>query len=232
MHAAHPIIAIWDDHESTNNPRQGGAQNHQPDTEGEWRERRDAPLQAYFEWMPVRESEPGNSRVKLWRHFAFGDLASLTTLETRHTGRSLQIEYSGHLEAIDSSADRNRFLQDILGDSSRTMLSSDMESFLSNRLETSLLESQTWRLTGNQIQIARTHVPDVASRLEQEAGRRFGSLPGSHRLFSRLGRLDLPLYLDTWDGYPAARERFYKQCREAGVRDDRIDRRQSCILGQ
>ena len=50
MHAAHPLICTWDDHESTNNPWLGGAQNHQPDTEGEWRARRNASLQAYFEW--------------------------------------------------------------------------------------------------------------------------------------------------------------------------------------
>ena len=219
MHAAHPMISTWDDHESTNNPWLGGAQNHQPETEGDWRARRNAALQAYFEWMPVREPEPGSSRAELWRHFSFGNLASLTTLETRHTGRSLQIDYSDHIEAIDGDANRDRFLQDILGDSSRTMLSSDMEAFLSSSLETSLRESKTWRLIGNQIPIARTHVPDVANRLEQEAGLRNDSLPDSHRLFSQLGQLNLPLYLDTWDGYPAAREQFYQQCSAAGASD-------------
>ncbi|HCI88075.1 MAG TPA: alkaline phosphatase [Gammaproteobacteria bacterium] len=219
MHAAHPLISTWDDHESTNNPWLGGAQNHQPDTEGDWRTRRDASLQAYFEWMPVRDPEPGLSRAELWRHFSFGDLASLTTLETRHTGRSEQIDYGDHLEAIDNEADRDRFLQDILGDSSRSLLSADMETFLANSLTRSLSESQPWRLIGNQIPVARTHVPDVANRLEQEAGRRYDSLPDSHRLFSRLGQLDLPLYLDTWDGYPAARERFYQRCSAAGASD-------------
>ena len=219
MHAAHPLISTWDDHESTNNPWLGGAQNHQPDTEGDWRTRRDASLQAYFEWMPVRDPEPGLSRAELWRHFSFGDLASLTTRETRHTGRSEQIDYGDHLEAIDNEADRDRFLQDILGDSSRSLLSADMETFLANSLTRSLSESQPWRLIGNQIPVARTHVPDVANRLEQEAGRRYDSLPDSHRLFSRLGQLDLPLYLDTWDGYPAARERFYQRCSAAGASD-------------
>ena len=33
MHAAHPFIASWDDHESANNPWIGGAANHQPETE-------------------------------------------------------------------------------------------------------------------------------------------------------------------------------------------------------
>ena len=52
-----------------------------------------------------------------------------------------------------------------------------------------------------------------------EVGQRNSPQPDSHRLFAQLGQLNLPLYLDTWDGYPAARERFYKQCRAAGASD-------------
>ena len=57
MHAAHTLLACWDDHESANNPWQGGAQNHQPESEGDWEARRAASIRAYFEWMPVREPE-------------------------------------------------------------------------------------------------------------------------------------------------------------------------------
>jgi phosphodiesterase/alkaline phosphatase D-like protein len=35
----------------------------------------------------------------------------------------------------------------------------------------------------------------------------------------KIGELDLPIYLDTWDGYPDARERFYALCREVGATD-------------
>ena len=55
MHAAHPLIPLWDDHESTNNPWLGGAENHQPAAEGSWQTRRSVSLQAWYEWMPVRE---------------------------------------------------------------------------------------------------------------------------------------------------------------------------------
>ncbi|MEE4425639.1 alkaline phosphatase D family protein, partial [Streptomyces bugieae] len=34
QHAAHPVIAIWDDHEFANDAWSGGAQNHTPGTEG------------------------------------------------------------------------------------------------------------------------------------------------------------------------------------------------------
>lgn len=34
LHASAPMIAIWDDHEHTNDPWADGAENHQPETEG------------------------------------------------------------------------------------------------------------------------------------------------------------------------------------------------------
>ena len=99
MHARHPLIVIWDDHESANNPWTDGAENHQPD-EGSWSRRRAASLQAYYEWLPIRDPASGSAPEQYWRHYKFGDLASLITLESRHTGRSLQIDYSDHLENL------------------------------------------------------------------------------------------------------------------------------------
>ena len=219
MHASHPLIPTWDDHESANNPWINGAANHQPDSEGSWLTRRDASLQAFFEWMPVREQPTGRDKEKLWRNFSFGDLASMVTLETRHTGRSMQVSYAEHLQNINDTARRNQFLREVLGDPSRNMLSNEMENFLTDSLQSSINQSQTWRIIGNQIPIARTHVPDVANRLEGEITGGFNPAPESHSQFSRLGEFDLPLYLDTWDGYPAARERFYELCRNAGATD-------------
>jgi phosphodiesterase/alkaline phosphatase D-like protein len=219
MHASHPLIPTWDDHESANNPWINGAANHQPDSEGSWLVRREASLRAFFEWMPVREQPAGRDKEKLWRHFSFGDLASLVTLETRHTGRSMQVNYGEHLQSISDTARRNQFLRDVLGDPSRNILSNEMENFLTDSLQKSINQSQTWRLIGNQIPIAKTHVPDVANRLEGAITGGFNPAPESHAQFLRLGELDLPLYLDTWDGYPAARERFYDLCRDAGATD-------------
>ena len=84
MHAAKPLLALWDDHESANNPWSGGAQNHQAN-EGIWAHRRSASLRAYYEWMPIRDPAPGQDPASLWRNYVFGDLASLVTMETRHT---------------------------------------------------------------------------------------------------------------------------------------------------
>ena len=218
MHASHPLIPTWDDHESANNPWTGGAQNHQPNTEGDWSSRREASLRAFFEWMPVRDQPAGLDKEKLWRHFSFGDLATMTTLETRHTGRSMQVSYNEHLEGIKNEIQRDRFLGEVLGNPNRTMLSNEMENFLAKSLTDSVSNQTTWRIIGNQIPIARTHVPDVGHRITSES---MGGepMPESHTQFSRLGELDLPLYLDTWDGYPAARQKFYKLCRDAGASD-------------
>ena len=172
----------------------------------------------FFEWMPVREQPAGLDKEKLWRHFSFGDLATLTTLETRHTGRSIQVSYNEHLERIENSIQRDRFLGEVLGDPSRTILSKEMENFLAKSLADSVGKHTNWRIIGNQIPIARTRVPDVGNRITPETTGG-NPMPESHNQFSRLGELDLPLYLDTWDGYPAARQKFYNLCRDAGASD-------------
>ncbi|MFK4067957.1 alkaline phosphatase D family protein [Streptomyces sp. NPDC029674] len=79
MHAAHPVIAIWDDHEFADNAWSGGAVNHTPGGEGGWAERVAAAKQAYFEWMPVRPSTEGT----VYRRVRFGRLADLHLLDLR-----------------------------------------------------------------------------------------------------------------------------------------------------
>ncbi|MGV9310898.1 alkaline phosphatase D family protein [Streptomyces sp. NPDC003691] len=79
LHAAHPVIAIWDDHEIANDAWSGGAENHTPGTEGDFAVRAAAARQAYFEWMPVRASTEGT----VYRRLRFGRLADLHLLDLR-----------------------------------------------------------------------------------------------------------------------------------------------------
>ncbi|MGP3975233.1 alkaline phosphatase D family protein [Streptomyces sp. 8N114] len=79
MHAAHPLIAIWDDHEFADNAWSGGAVNHDPAAEGDWAGRIAAAKQAYFEWLPVRPSTAGTT----FRTLRFGRLAELHLLDLR-----------------------------------------------------------------------------------------------------------------------------------------------------
>lgn len=86
LRASAPLIAIWDDHETANDSWKTGAQNHDPATQGDWFDRRDAALEAYYNWMPIRTPESGDL-TEAYRSFDFGDLVSLHILETRLVAR-------------------------------------------------------------------------------------------------------------------------------------------------
>jgi alkaline phosphatase D len=146
----------------------GGAGNHTAETEGDWAARRDASMRAYFEWMPVRDPEPGRARHAYWRTYRFGDLASLVTLETRHSGRDQQPPYPD-FDSFKTAEDRERYVAEVLGDPNR--------------------------------------------RIPEDA------FPPAAQYMIPNGRWNLPWYSDTWDGYTAARERFYAMAREVGATD-------------
>lgn len=228
MHAAHTFMACWDDHESANNPWTDGAQNHQTDREGDWQARREASVRAYFEWMPVREpewlAEPGRTRTQFWRSYSFGDLATLTTLETRHTARAEQVDYAPVMDKTADAAAIARFRRDVLEAPGRRMISPECEADLARSLRQSVAAGQPWRLIGNAIPIARTDVPDLV---------KLGIMPDPNasdtpfagaaldnaRQLAAKGRAGLPFYPDTWDGYPWAREQLYDLSRKAGAGD-------------
>lgn len=79
-----PMIMMWDDHETANDAWETGAEAHDPATEGDWFERRDAGIEAYHRWNPTREPE---NPIDFDRSFDFGDLATLHMLETRLQAR-------------------------------------------------------------------------------------------------------------------------------------------------
>jgi alkaline phosphatase D len=218
MHASHPLIAIWDDHESANNPWMGGAQNHQPD-EGDWFARRAASLKAWYEWMPVRDPAPGMRPEQYWRHYRFGDLASLITLESRHTGRSKQIDW-GDLSRFRSAADAQAWYRDVVGADDRTYLSAAMEDFLAGALAESVDSGRRWRIIGNQSVMAKWVMPRLDDPYFRELRGTLNAI-GQRTLdgFTKLGEFGLTGDLDAWGGYPVARERFYQIAEKAGARD-------------
>ena len=234
MLANHTLLACWDDHESANNPWTGGAQNHQPDSEGDWATRRAASIRAYFEWMPVREPEwlgrTGRTRMQFWREYAFGDLAMLHTLETRHTARARQIDYADHADQIVDARSAEHFRKDILGAPDRPLLSPELEADLESALARSVKLGQPWRIIGSPMVIARVDVPDLsglgvlpdpmprlaAAKTPEERA----SLANNPAFaFAWKGHYRLPDYTDAWGGYPWARERLYALSRRAGAGD-------------
>ena len=64
LHQVLPMIAIWDDHESANDSWEGGAQNHQIESEGDWEVRKSVAKRVYSEWMPVSDEPFGTIRTK------------------------------------------------------------------------------------------------------------------------------------------------------------------------
>ncbi|MBT8189566.1 MAG: alkaline phosphatase D family protein [Bacteroidia bacterium] len=124
-HQQHAFIAIWDDHESANNSYREGAQNHN-EGEGEWSQRMAWAKQAYYEWMPIRETE------ELYRRFEFGSLASLLMLDTRITGRTEQVE--------DMASANFR-------DPDRHIIGNQQFDWLCNGLS----DDHTWKIIGNQV---------------------------------------------------------------------------------
>ncbi len=218
MHAAHPLICIWDDHESANNPWKDGAQNHTDATEGTWDARREASVRAYYEWMPIREPEGDQSREEAWRTYVFGDLASLITMECRHTGRDQQVDYLKHVASITSDEARNKFMAEVINDPSREMISARMKDVLKSSLGQSVENGEPWRLIGNTSPIARMPVPDVSKHGITPDMNKDPAGIWTQALFWK-GKWNLPFYTDTWDGYPAARENLYALSKEVGAND-------------
>lgn len=91
-HSQHPFICVWDDHELANDSWIDGAENHQPD-EGDWQQRKAFAIQAYREWLPIRDFQNNSDSAVTYRSFAIGNLADLIMLDTRIIGRDKPIDY-------------------------------------------------------------------------------------------------------------------------------------------
>lgn len=144
-HRQHPFACVWDDHEVTNDSWKDGAQNHTEGTEGTWPVRVNEALQAYYEWMPVRQPDPADPRI-LQRSFRLGDLAELAMLETRLQARSQQLPATVATPFGPGFTQTGAFL-----DASRTLLGDTQEAELARRLR----EANTaWKILGQQVMFA------------------------------------------------------------------------------
>ena len=141
-HRRHPFIAVWDDHELTNNAWRDGAVNHNPDQgEGDWPTRRAAAYKAYLEWMPIREFAGGD--VHLYRSFRFGTLVDLVMLDTRGL-RDQQVDMSDLAGLVNPR---------------RTILGAPQEQWLFGQLRASQRAETTWRVLGQQVMFSRIARP-------------------------------------------------------------------------
>ncbi|NCF50703.1 alkaline phosphatase [Gammaproteobacteria bacterium] len=206
MHRAHPVIAIWDDHEIANEGWKDGADNHGNDSdrdEGLWQDRRDAAMQAYFEWMPIR-GEANGSRTRIFRAFQFGDLLNLILLDTRFYSRERQPDISatdGTRGGIEAELNKVK----------RRMLGRRQERWLRKRLKRSTM---TWNALAQQVLVSPIRTPDLEPILDLEKP----SMVRREVLERNIGlsKGNPPLLLDTWDGYPWARQRLLRDIKRYG----------------
>ncbi len=213
-----PMIAIWDDHETSNDSWKDGAQNHQ-DNEGPWEDRRRAALRAYYEWMPIREPRKGRLRSDIFRSYDWGDLLTLVTVETRLTARAEPIEIENHYAEINAAGNADKFKAEKLGDPSREMLGHVQRDFIIDTLKASKESGTAWRVMANQVIMGRLLTTDMTPYIDENAMQIIEKDWPGVRDSMALSKYNLPIYPDSWDGYPVARENFYQRLIKEGVKD-------------
>lgn len=206
LHQLVPMIGVWDDHESANDSWEGGAQNHQPETEGDWATRKAAAKQAYREWLPVSD-EP-------WKEYRIGRLATLYRTESRLLARTRPAypALAAAHQAPAPDAALRAFRDGGWQDPAATMLGSAQESWLAKQLAHNARDT-AWQLVGMGTIMGRTLMPaEIPGWLKPDTSERVA------RNFAndvRASSHDLPMWMDRWDGYPAARGRFLKAAQRA-----------------
>ncbi|QJD58359.1 alkaline phosphatase D family protein [Pseudomonas sp. gcc21] len=218
LHAAAPCIAVWDDHEISNDTWRQGAQNH-GDDEGDFTARKRAALQAWFEWMPVRPARQDDQET-IYRSFDFGNLVSLHMLDTRLTGRDRQLAFSDYYDEDGFKA--AAFRRDTM-DANRSLLGDAQRRWLYGALEASTC---IWQVLGQQVLMGRRLLPrallsalqashpDLEQTLRELIEIKRRQLRNDPALtvqeIEKVNTL-VPYSLDAWDGYGHEREALLRQ---------------------
>ncbi|MBO1897399.1 alkaline phosphatase D family protein [Shewanella sp. BF02_Schw] len=229
LHAKVPFITVWDDHEVANDTWKDGAENHN-DGEGDFDQRKQAALQAYFEWLPIRPWSEGNHE-EIYRSFNYGNLVDLHMLDTRVLARDKQLEYSQYIDATTGAFNSSTFLADVT-DTNRTLLGQTQLLWLQQTL---LQSTAKWQVLGQQVLMGKMLMP-AAIATQQMSIPQFAELAGLAQLAGRAQASDptltaeelaylqanqakltpeviallqlpaIPYNLDAWDGYAYERE--------------------------
>ena len=129
LHARHPMVVIWDDHDIAKIPKQKRP-NGLPDYESDWSDRFENSVRAWHEWIPtdVKKGE------RIYRSFQFGSLIKLLMLDTRVCCKS-----------------RVTKTQDSLQDPNRHIVGNQQLDWIFDEIQES---SCTWNIIGNQLLFA------------------------------------------------------------------------------
>ena len=138
LHARHPMVAVWDDHELAGGAWSGRRPRARPPpTTGRGPTGKAAAVRAYWEWMPLRPPDPAVPE-RVYRMQRWGDLADLALLDTRLIGR-------------DEPVGRGQGVVVKLSDTGRSMLGADQREWLAAEMAAS---TARWRLVGSQVVVA------------------------------------------------------------------------------
>ncbi|MBN8845561.1 MAG: alkaline phosphatase D family protein [Sphingomonadales bacterium] len=208
LHQLFPMIAQWDDHEFANDTWKGGAENHDAG-EGSWTDRMAAAERAHGEWMPVSDTR--------WRHYQVGDLATIFLPETRVTGRDKPFDIGDVLRGKggDPTATLKAFAAGEYRDPARQLLGGEQEKWLLGGIANSAKDGTRWQVLAQQVVMGSLFTPP-------ESANWFGANPPDvvrRRVAASqaAAKAGLPLNMDSWDGYPAARERLLAAAQRAGA---------------
>ena len=186
LHAAKPMICMWDDHEFADNNWREGATASSFDKDQDYAALKAAASRAYFEWMPVRV-DPDAGAEHLYRRLQYGQLMDLIIPDLR-TYRDAQLIRTGdHL--LDTDPDFAR----AAGDPDRTMLGNTQLEWFRDAVTTSPAQ---WQIIANAVMFSPLTIPPGINPKLQDWLIDTVGLPGD----------GVGLNMDQWDGYMAERQ--------------------------
>lgn len=207
LHQLFPMVMMWDDHESANNSFRDGAENHQPETEGDWSRRKAAAIRAAREWLPLSDNA--------FETYQIGDLATLFRPETRLTARSEPLDVNRLAGAADAAAALAALRDERWSEPARTMLGPGQEQQLADAFRRSAALGTRWQVLGQQVLVGTWSLsPTVAEWASAGASAESRQRTALHLAAAGAG---LPFNLDAWDGYPAARKRLLRSALDANA---------------
>lgn len=147
MRAAHPLIAIWNEHDFAAGAYAFGSAAPENDPDRPWAFRQTQARRAFFDWLPIKN----NYDYRVYRNFQFGTIANLLMLDTR-------------IEARDSPAES---MDDpVLQNENRAVLGLTQAQYVQKNLSNS---TSKWNILGTANLLSPLKINDLSS-LEQWNG--------------------------------------------------------------
>ena len=200
LHQMLPMVSVWDDHETANDTWQNGAENHQAN-EGDWATRKAASEKAYREWLPVSDAD--------YAQYEIGQLATMFRLETRHLARSEPLDLLSVFKSAapgQAEAAYAAFRDGAWRAEDRTLMGAKQETWLASGMKASKRAGKRWQVLAQQVVMGEVAMSDklVATMPANSAD----WLKQRIQSGTAAGHVGVPLNMDAWDGYPAARRRL------------------------